>query len=244
MVAAAVVQVHVEERVVHGRSAAAAAATIRHRFAAAVVVVRRPVMDAVVTVVAAAAAAAVVRVRPAVVLAVLLLQVYGRGHAVTVQVRVAQAVRRRDDDGRLGRMVIVMVMMMMVITAAVGRLLQLIVRRRPVATVIRSVIGRRRRVLFGVIQTALGRVSSRFQRRPSATATTAQALRQIVIGHQPAADAVKVVHRGRRVTGVRRGHHVGRPADAADAATAAADHAAAARVVVHSHVIRLRTSHV
>lgn len=190
-------------------------------------------MDAVVTVVTTAA---VVRVRAPVVLAVLLLQVYGRGHAVTVQVRVAQAVRRRDDYGRLGRMVIVMVMMMMVITAAVGRLLQLIVRRRPVAAVIRSVIGRHRRVLFCIVQTALGRVRRWFQRRPPA----AQTLRQVVIGHQPATDAVKVVHRGRSMASVRRGHHVGRPADAAaSTAAAAADHAAAARVVVHSHVVRL-----
>lgn len=227
-----VIEVHVEKRVVHGRSAAAAV-----RFAADGVVV--PV--AAVTVVTA-----VVRVR-AVILATVLLQVHGRGgHAVTVQVRVAQAVRRRDDDGRLGRlrmmivMVVVMVMVMMVVTAVTHVGNHLIVR--DVVIIVRPVIGRRRRVLL-VVRTTLGRVR-RFQGRPAA-----QALRQVVVGHQA---AVIIVRSGRCVRSVR--HHVGSAAaaaadannTAADASSTAGDDASAATnhaasVVVHSHVSRLRT---
>jgi len=221
-----VVQVHVEEGVVHGRAAATAI-----RLVADTVFV--PMMMAAVTViVTAAAAAAVVRVRA------VLLSVYGGRDAVTVQVCVTQTVGRRDDYGRLGRlqrvlvivmavlvvmlvvMVVVLVMGMVTAAADVGR--QLIVST--VAAVIRTVIGRRRVLLV----VALGRVRW-FEWRPAA-----QTLRQVVVGHQSAGAAVIIVGRGRRVRGVR--HHV------AAAADAAVDRTAAARVVVHSHVCRLRNT--
>lgn len=224
-----VVQVHIEEGVVHGRTAAATATTIR--LVADTVFV--PMMMAAVTVIvtAAATAAAVVRVRA------VLLSVYGGRDAVTVQVCVAQTVGRRDDDGRFGRLqrvlvivmavlvvvLVVMVVVLVMVTAAatdVGR--QLIVST--VAAVIRTVIGRRRVLLV----VALGRVRW-FEWRPSA-----QTLRQVVVGHQSAGAAVIIVGRGRRVRGVR--HHV------AAAAAAAVDRTAAARVVVHSHVCRLRNT--
>jgi len=215
--------VHVEKRVVHGRAAAAI------RFAA----------DVVVPMAAVTVIASVVRVRAVIVAAV--LQVHGRGHAVTVQVRVAQTVRRRDDDGRLGRlrmvMIVIVVMMVMVVTVAadVGR--HLIVRAVTAATVVvRPVIGRRRGFL--VVDAALGRVR-RLQRWPTAF----QTLRHVVVGNQAA--AVIFVRGGRRVRRVR--HHFTTAAanntaigtdDVPDAA--ATDHAA--RVVVHSHVSRLRTT--
>lgn len=211
------VQVHVEERVVHGRSATLA--TIR--FAATAVVVPMTAVPVV------ADTTAVVRVR-AVILATP-VEVDSRSHAVAVQVRVAQAVRRRDDDGRFGRLwmlaLMPVVMVMMVITAAAfGR--KLIVRAVR-AAVIRSVI-RGRDVLF-VVDATLGRVR-RFQGR----AATAQALRHVIVGHQSTTDAsaVIIVCRGRCVR--RIGHHVATTAD--DACPAAAT----ARVV-HSHVSRLRT---
>lgn len=189
-------------------------------------------MAAVTVIVTAAAAAAVVRVRA------VLLSVYGGRDAVTVQVCVTQTVGRRDDYGRLGRlqrvlvivmavlvvmlvvMVVVLVMGMVTAAADVGR--QLIVST--VAAVIRTVIGRRRVLLV----VALGRVRW-FEWRPAA-----QTLRQVVVGHQSAGAAVIIVGRGRRVRGVR--HHV------AAAADAAVDRTAAARVVVHSHVCRLRNT--
>lgn len=189
-------------------------------------------MMAAVTVIVTAAAAAVVRVRA------VLLSVYGGRDAVTVQVCVTQTVGRRDDYGRLGRlqrvlvivmavlvvvlvvMVVVLVMGMVTAAADVGR--QLIVST--VAAVIRTVIGRRRVLLV----VALGRVRW-FEWRPAA-----QTLRQVVVGHQSAGAAVIIVGRGRRVRGVR--HHV------AAAADAAVDRTAAARVVVHSHVCRLRNT--